>query len=77
MGTWMRLREQKQPSERKVLSSYTRERKDLQNYSAGFFPPCEASKRRNALCLTSFDNDAGRKKDKLETANLFAHEYII
>ena len=47
----------------------------MQNYSVGFFLPCETSKRRNALCLASFDNEAGQKKDKLETANLFAREY--
>jgi len=27
------------------------------------------------MCLASFGNDAGRQKDKQETANLFAREY--
>ena len=33
-------------------------------FAAGFLSPCKASKRSNALCLASFDNEAGRQKDK-------------
>ena len=32
--------------------------------AVGFLSPCKALKRSNAMCLTSFDNEAGRQKDK-------------
>jgi hypothetical protein len=46
----------------------------LQNYCAGFFSPCEAE---DAALLTQGkdDNEAGREKDKQETANISDREY--
>ena len=40
--------------------------KRITGYCVGFLPPCKASKRSNALCLASFDNEAGRQKNKQE-----------
>ena len=47
----------------------------MQNYCAGFLLPCKALKRSNAQCLASFNNEAGRQKDKQETANVIDLEY--
>jgi len=47
----------------------------LLNYCAGFFPPCEAEDAA-LLPQGKDDNEAGRKKDKQETANLSAREYL-
>jgi len=46
----------------------------LQNYCAGFFSPCEAE---DAALLTQGKDksEAGWKKDKQETANVYDCEY--
>ena len=64
------------PEMGKICLFYTRGRNDLQNYYEGFFSPCEAE---DAALLTQGkdDNEAGQKKDKQETANLFDHEYNL
>ena len=47
----------------------------MQNYCAGFFSSCEAE---DAALLTQGkdDNEAGREKDKQETANISDREYM-
>jgi len=52
----------------------TRGHKNLQNYCAGFFSPCKAEDAA-LLSQGKDDNEAGRKKDKQETANIYDREY--
>ncbi|MCL2248715.1 MAG: hypothetical protein FWC13_05555 [Oscillospiraceae bacterium] len=59
-----------------IFGYYTRGHKYLQNYCTGFFSPCEAE---DAALLTQGkdDNEAGWKKDKQETANIYDREYMF